>query len=43
MQIMFDSDFEQSSMKLQCGCMINDTSGEIIDECIPHKDAHFMR
>ena len=43
-QFIVDSDNKQSEfMKLKCGCMINDLSGELYQECISHLQANFMK
>jgi len=39
-----DFDNKQSQfMKLTCGCMINDYSGELHQECIFHAQANFIQ
>ena len=41
---MNDSTFEYSYlMKLECGCTINKTSGELLQECVPHQQANFIK
>lgn len=41
---MIDSDYEQAhSVALKCGCLINENSGELHQECMSHEQAHFMK
>ena len=41
---MTDSDYKQSQfMKLKCGCIIDDHSGEFCQECMSHVQANFMQ
>ena len=30
-------------VQLNCGCRLDDDSGELYDECIPHKQSYFMQ
>jgi len=30
-------------VKLNCGCRLDDDSGELYDECISHKQSYFMQ
>ena len=30
-------------VRLNCGCLIKEDSGELHEECIPHGQAHFMQ
>lgn len=30
-------------VELNCGCKINDASGEIAQECLPHKQGNFIQ
>jgi len=32
-----------SIVKLECGCIINDVSGELSQECLPHKEGNFIQ
>jgi len=29
-------------VKLSCGCLLHEDSGELHEECLPHGQAHFM-
>ena len=41
---MNKSTLEQSDVvELECGCTIKDTSGEINQECLPHKQGNFIQ
>jgi len=39
---MNNSTFEESYVRLRCGCMIGDF-GEISQECLPHTQGNFMK
>ena len=40
---MMKSNHEQSTfVELNCGCLINELSGEMHQECLPHSQANFM-
>jgi len=41
---MTESDYKQTHfVKLQCGCLINEISGALHQECLSHEQAHFMQ
>jgi len=41
---MSKSTLDQSSVvKLECGCTIKDITGELNQECIPHKQGNFIQ
>lgn len=43
-QFMIGSDYGQTPlMELKCGCLINEVSGELHQECLPHEQANFMQ
>jgi len=40
---MIKSDYDQPHfVELNCGCLINEISGEMHQECQPHAQANFM-
>ncbi len=41
---MIDSDYKKIPIHtLKCGCTIHEISGELYEECIPHKRANFIQ
>jgi hypothetical protein len=41
---MIGSDYGQTPLvELKCGCLINEVSGELHQECLPHEQANFMQ
>jgi len=34
---------QTSFVKLTCGCLLHEDSGELHEECLPHVQAHFMQ
>ena len=41
---MIDSDYEESQItSLKCGCTIHEISGELYEECLPHRKADFIQ
>jgi len=38
------SPFEESSfVKLKCGCIIDEGSGLLSEECLPHREGNFIQ
>lgn len=40
---MVDLSKNRFKAELECGCKINDASGEIDQECIPHRQGNFIQ
>ncbi|MDX1441244.1 MAG: hypothetical protein R3237_02150 [Nitrosopumilaceae archaeon] len=40
---MVDLSEHHFSAVLECGCKINDESGEIDQECLPHRQGNFIQ
>ena len=41
---MMNPDYKQSHfVALKCGCLINEISGELHHECMPHGEVNFMQ
>jgi hypothetical protein len=41
---MIYSLFEESSfVKLNCGCKIDEVSGQLSEECLPHREGNFIQ
>ena len=39
---MIDSELPQLTV-LKCGCAINEITGELYQECMPHKQGNFIQ